>query len=326
MQVQPQFPRVGVGQQTEVRDEALEAFDLLVNGVQPFGSRSEVAVAHGLDVARDDRQRSPQVVGDVGGHLFAELVGFRDFAAHLVEGLGQLADLVMAGDGHLLVEVAARHFFGGDGQRAQGTRQRARQQEADDERQQRRAERREGERLVGAVEVGLLFDGQVGGLGRDEDGPDEGAVHGDGAAAGDDFGRDAHAEAGEVGREGDDDESVRVCYAKVAEAVEGLLGGNGGLVGRGLGIDLDRRDHFEDKTVEADERACFLVVVHREGFEFAGLLVHDQFPESVRAGEADERRDQRRGGDRDEQEGEGEFAGEGHNKKFTALSGATECT
>ncbi len=92
-----------------------------------------------------------------------------------------------------MVEVAARHFFGGESQRAQGTRECARQQDTDDQREHGRAERREGEGLVGAFEVGYFLRGQVDGLGRGQDRADENAVHFEGRVAGEQVGWDALA-------------------------------------------------------------------------------------------------------------------------------------
>ena len=285
----------------------MEAFDLGVDGVQPFGSRSEVAVAHGFDVARDDGQRSPQVVGDVGGHLLAELVGARHFAAHAVEGLGQFADLVMAGDGHLLVEVAARHFFGGDGQRAQGMRERARQQESDDEREERRAEGRESQGLIRAVEIRLFLWRESWRQGRGKDRADDSAFHFEGRVAGDNLGGDALA-GEELRLERHDDKSIRVSETKDVAAVgwEGLGIELVGLIRKWLlwvGV-----VNLSQELVEAFDRARVLVVIGDERGKIGALLLENELVEARGIRQADERRHDGRGRDRDEQEGDGEFA------------------
>lgn len=46
-------------------------------------------------------------MGDIGGHALALLVGFCQVGAHLVEGGGQLSQLVLRGDRHLLLQVTS---------------------------------------------------------------------------------------------------------------------------------------------------------------------------------------------------------------------------
>ena len=92
--VEAQFPGIRLGKRPQIIHQTLEMLDFGMDGVEAFRSRFEYAIAHGFNVAADDRQRTAQVVGDVGGHLSAGLVETVQVGAHLVESRRQFAQFI----------------------------------------------------------------------------------------------------------------------------------------------------------------------------------------------------------------------------------------
>ena len=95
-------------------------------------------------------------MGDVGGHLLAELVGAVNFRAHLVEGLRQFAQFVVGAHLHLLAQFAARIARIAVVSSESGRRKLAREQQPDQQRRRARADRADQQRLIGAIQIALL--------------------------------------------------------------------------------------------------------------------------------------------------------------------------
>ena len=145
----------GVGQRegAQIVDQALELLGFVVHRLEAGRGRLEHAVAQRLDVAGDDGQRRAQVVGDVGGHLAAQLVGAGQVGAHLVEGLRQRAQLVGRTHRDLLLQLTSGHGLDGAGQVAHGLGEGAGQDDAQEQGDHRRAERGQRQGPVGARQV-----------------------------------------------------------------------------------------------------------------------------------------------------------------------------
>lgn len=110
---------VGRGEIAQVVDDVLQEQCLVVQGGDDLRVRGEQPVAGDLQPAADVGQRGPQLVGDVADHGLA--LGFQLFAARgeVVEGGGQIAGLVLGGDGD--AGVLVRRLLGRGRQGSQGT-------------------------------------------------------------------------------------------------------------------------------------------------------------------------------------------------------------
>jgi hypothetical protein len=124
------LPQSGLPLAAGQREQPLEQPLAAAGGVaDPFGHGAQlrlggVGVGQGdVDFGAGDRQRGAQLVGGVGGKAALGVEGGVQAREHLVEGVGQLLELVVgAVQGDALVQGALRQALGGGGdalQRAQ---------------------------------------------------------------------------------------------------------------------------------------------------------------------------------------------------------------
>ena len=112
----PELVRLEAGQVEQVADQPVEAAHLLVHGLERLVELvgADHALGDGLDVARDGRERRPQLVRDAHQEVALELVDLAQAVDHALEPGGELAELVVgvALADHVHVEVAAGHLVG----------------------------------------------------------------------------------------------------------------------------------------------------------------------------------------------------------------------
>ena len=101
-------PGVEAGKVKEVRRELRETRDLLPHRDHELRLRGrvEILVVHELEEAAEREQRRAELVGGVGDELAAGVLELRQSLAHVVEGDGQLTELVLAAIDYGLAEVA----------------------------------------------------------------------------------------------------------------------------------------------------------------------------------------------------------------------------
>ena len=95
-------------------DQCRQTVGLVHNDVALLGALFGVGagqVAHSLGVALYQGQRGAQVVADIGQNVLFQLGAALDLSGHVVEVLGQLADLVMVYNGQLDIIVAGSNLF-----------------------------------------------------------------------------------------------------------------------------------------------------------------------------------------------------------------------
>ena len=110
------------------------------------------AVDHAVHKAADGRHRGLELVADVGNKAAGQLLELVKVARHVVERDRQLVNLVAAVVlGHTHIEVAARKFLGGGGNRLERTRDVLRDHERNHQHNDQRHQHDEHERLRGVA-------------------------------------------------------------------------------------------------------------------------------------------------------------------------------
>ena len=105
------------------------------------------AVVHG-----NIKEEAGIIKGDIGRHLAAELVGIGNFAAHLVEGRGQLADFIRGSDPDFLLQLSLGDLARCAGQGLQRAGKRAGEQQSQQHGQHQRSAQCNQQALVGALQ------------------------------------------------------------------------------------------------------------------------------------------------------------------------------
>ena len=299
--VEGQLAGFGAGQRAQVFDHALQAFDFRVDGLQALRGGGQHAVAHRFDVPGDHRQRRAQVVGDVGGHLAAHLVGARQLAAHLVEGLAQLANFIPRTHRHLLLQVAAGHLLRGLFELAQRAGERARQQRAHRQGDEDGGCRGQCHRAVGLAQVGQFLSGEARLFWRGQDVADHLAIHLDRIRLDQGFIGDQHAQH-VLGPVGQHHAAVLVDQHERNAPVHGKI-----LIGWIVLKEVKGLVHPREAAPDVVEAAVFFVVVGNIALVNRQLLPGDQVAQARRAGEPDDHAHQRGRGDRNERKRQDEL-------------------
>ncbi len=155
-------PGVEPRQVEQVHRQLLEARHLLAHRLQELtpGLLVEILVLEQLHEPAQREDRRAQLVRGGRDELLARHVDPAQLLLHLVEGLRELAELVLRGDGKGLHEAPARHVAGGPLEAAHATRQPRRHEVSAEERDQERraggqehAVAHEGHGLAHVVEV-----------------------------------------------------------------------------------------------------------------------------------------------------------------------------
>jgi hypothetical protein len=112
----------------QLRHEPPEAAGLREHRAQRLGGGFADPVDDVLEHRLQRAERRAQLMRDVGDQVAPQAVGLRQLGGHPVERPGQLADLVVGGDGDLAAVLAARHRARDGGHLAQRLGRAARQQ------------------------------------------------------------------------------------------------------------------------------------------------------------------------------------------------------
>ena len=156
---------------------------LIIHRCEALGGRLQHPVAERLQVAGDHGQGGAQVVGDIGGHLAAELDGAGQIGAHVVELPGEHPQLVARAHRHALVQVAAGDALGSGGQLAHRPGDHPCQQQAERERDSHHHYGGHAERQIDMRQVPLLGHIPNSGEIRGDEGPNGAPIDNNGRAA-----------------------------------------------------------------------------------------------------------------------------------------------
>ena len=115
-------PGLGQGELVEVLHDLGEVDRLGVERGQGLGVGLAQSVLDGLDLADEDRERGPQLVGDIGEPLLLAFLVAAQLPGQGVELPGQKPQLVARGDLDAGLEAALAQAPGGPGQAAEGGR------------------------------------------------------------------------------------------------------------------------------------------------------------------------------------------------------------
>ena len=106
--VQAQFARVGQGQGMEVVHQVQEELRLAVEDGEALRGRLKHLIMQRFQVAGEHGQRRAEIMGDIGGHLAAQLGGPFQVGAHAVKLGGERPQLVAGAHRHPPPQVARR--------------------------------------------------------------------------------------------------------------------------------------------------------------------------------------------------------------------------
>ena len=114
LDIQTRRTRLDAAQIQQKGDEVGKPVRLGEDSLQVGGGGFGDAVGHVLDHRLQGGDRRAQFMAHVGDHVAAHFIGMLEFAGHLVERTGKLADLVVTIliDIHADRVIAIRHGFG----------------------------------------------------------------------------------------------------------------------------------------------------------------------------------------------------------------------
>ena len=155
MNIQPAGLDLREGRQ--VTDQPAQVLDLGFNDLDALGGQAHLTVFEHLHVARKDLQGRAQIVSDIGGHALALLIGLHQIGAHLIEGGGELAQLVLGSHRELLLQFAARQGLRGCCQALDGAREAPRKHKTHHHRRQHPRQGSQPDGQIGAPQEELLL-------------------------------------------------------------------------------------------------------------------------------------------------------------------------